>query len=121
MPVAQKSNVASDKLAPIPEAIANPKKDSPAKPCGNTKYKFETYDMVNDMLDKEPVLSKEKVMAHIRRRGFSTEKAEEYLNDMQLTEEITLKTFGDKTYVVKFGQPDDSIEKMIRNVIPTLT
>ena len=52
MPVGQKSNVASEKIAQIPEAMKNPKKEAPAKPIGNTKYKVETYEMINDMLDK---------------------------------------------------------------------
>jgi hypothetical protein len=120
-PVGSKSDVAPEKIAPIPESIKNPKKEPAAKPSGNTKYKVETYEMVNNMLDKEPVLSIETVMAHIRRRGFGDNKAEEFLNDMQTTEEISIKTFAGKTYVVKFGQPDNCIEKMIRNAIPGLT
>lgn len=120
MPVGPKSDEVSNKIAPISKSLDNPKKESTGKPSGNTKYKFETYEMINDMLDKEPVLPIETVMAHIRRRGFGNDKAEELLNDMQMTEEIAIKTFAGKTYVVKFGQPDDNIEKMIKHAVPDL-
>jgi hypothetical protein len=117
MPVGQKNDMNSTKNAPIPEAIKNPKKED-SKPCGQNKYKTETYDMVNEMLDKEPIISKEKILAFIKRRGYGREKAEEILSDMQYTEEISVKTFAGKTYVAKFGQPDKTIEQLIRNSIP---
>jgi hypothetical protein len=58
-------------------------------------------------------------LAYIKRRGFGPAKAEEMLKDMQITEEISIKTFAGQTYVTKFGQSDNNIEQLIRNSVPS--